>query len=107
MSRVTAPTDRNSTDPVLQRRALIEKWAALGKKIGYALVGVSCVAFLWGLVAGWTKLNTTIVIVSLGLSCVIMPFALVYAFGVRATNREERKAATALALAATERAKLL
>ena len=97
MSGRTAPTDRNSDDPVIQRRALIEKWSLLGKKVGYALVGVSCIGFAWGVISGWTKFNTTLVIASLGMACLIMPLALVYAFGVRATNREERKEAAAAA----------
>ncbi len=78
-------------DPVLARRARIARIAALGKRVGYAALGVAIVSFGAGVAtsfATWTVVASTIGLVA---ACVILPIPIVLGYGVRAAAREDRQ----------------
>jgi ABC-type Na+ efflux pump permease subunit len=78
-------------DPVLARRARLARLAVLGKRIGYAALGVAIVSFVAGVLtsfATWTVVASTIGLVA---ACVILPVPIVLGYGVRAAAREDRE----------------
>lgn len=78
-------------DPVLARRARIARLAVLGKRIGYAALGLAIVGFGAGVAtsfATWTVVASTIGLVA---ACVILPIPIVLGYGVRAAAREDRE----------------
>ncbi len=77
-------------DPVRERRARIDRLAAAGRRIGYALILVAIVAFAVGVVAGFTRPVTTTVTVSLALSTVTLAPSMVAGYAVKAAEREDR-----------------
>lgn len=79
-----------TTDPVLAKRARIVKLVAAGKRVGYGLFLLAVVAFFYGLVTGFTETITTIVMVSLVVGSVILAPAIVFGYGIKAAEREEK-----------------
>ncbi len=78
------------TDPVLAKRARIVKLVSAGKRLGYGAFALSVVLFFYGLIAGYTDpLTTAVVACLLGGSVVLAP-AIVFGYGVKAAEREER-----------------
>ena len=78
-------------DPVLARRARLARLAVLGKRIGYAALGVAIASFVAGVLtsfATWTVVVSTIGLVA---ACVILPVPIVLGYGVRAAAREDRE----------------
>jgi hypothetical protein len=78
-------------DPVVVRRERIARLAALGKRIGYAALGVAIVAFFVGVVAGFPTWTVTVSIAGLVTACVVLPIPIVLGYGVRAAAREDRE----------------
>jgi hypothetical protein len=78
-------------DPVLERRARIARWAALGKRVGYTALAVAIVSFFIGVAtsfAPWTVIVSTTGLIA---ACVILPLPIVLGYGVRAAAREDRQ----------------
>jgi hypothetical protein len=80
-------------DPVLVRRDRYERLANLGQRIGYALIAVAVVAFVWGFATGFPSVTVTVTIVGLVGACVVLPPAIIAGFAVKAAEREDRDAA--------------
>ena len=80
-------------DPVLFRRARIAGWVSTGKRLGYGLYLLACVLFGIGYAAGYTTLMTTVIMVALVVGSLILAPAIVFGYGVKAAEREERRAA--------------
>ena len=79
------------TDPVLARRATIARWSDVGKRVGYALYGLAVVLFFVGLAAGYDHGVGTAIIVLLVVGGAVLAPAIVFAYGVKAADREERE----------------
>lgn len=80
-----------SDDPVLVRRASIARWSDLGKRVGYTAYGVAMVIFFVAFATTFTSLVTTaIVALMVGGGLVLIP-AIVFGYGVKAAEREERE----------------
>jgi hypothetical protein len=79
-------------DPVLARRARIARLVAAGKRLGYGLFGVAIAAFAVGVVTGPTPLSTGIVAGAIGVGSVVLAPAIVFGYGVKAAEREDRQA---------------
>jgi len=86
---VTDPTPL--TDPVLARRAHIARAVQLGKRLGYGLLGAAVVAFLVGYAVGFSPGLVTAIVTALIVSSVVLAPAIVFGYGVRAAEREERE----------------
>jgi hypothetical protein len=80
------------TDPVVERRARIAHWSALGKRVGYALYAGAVVLFFVGLAVGYDGGIATAIIVALVVGGAFLIPAIVFAYGVKAAEREEREA---------------
>lgn len=78
-------------DPVLAKRARIALFSAWGKRIGYGLFGVAIAAFIWGAIRGYTDTITWIVGFSILVGSVFLAPAIVFAYGVKAADRDDRE----------------
>ena len=78
-------------DPVVERRARIARLVATGKRVGYGLFAVAVVLFAVGLVAGYTSAITTAIIACLLVGSAVLAPAIVFGYGVRAAEREDRR----------------
>ncbi len=79
-------------DPVAARRARIARLADAGKRVGYLALLVAIVMFFIGLAAGFPSWTVTGTIAGLVVACVILPIPIVLGYGVRAAERDERRA---------------
>ena len=78
-------------DPVLAKRAKIAAWVVLGKRVGYGLFAYASVAFFVALFGpGFGGFLGTSIIVALLVGSVILIPAIVFGYGVKAAEREER-----------------
>lgn len=80
-----------SDDPVLARRARIAALATLGKRIGYAALGIAIAGFVAGIATSFATWTVAVSTVGLVASCVILPIPIVLGYGVRAAAREDRQ----------------
>ncbi len=78
-------------DPILDRRHLYARLAALGKRVGYLLLLVAIVAFVAGFATDFPSVAVTISLIGLIGSCIVLPPAIVFAYAVNAADREDRK----------------
>jgi len=78
-------------DPVLARRARIATAVRISKRVGYSALLVAIVAFAIGSVTdfpGWLVVTS---VVGLVAATIILPIPIVFGYGVRAAEREERQ----------------
>lgn len=93
MAPVTGEDQGRGEDPVLRRREQIRHLTDLGQKVGYLLFGLAMVLFVVGFIAGFESIVVTLIVACLVVgSCVLAP-AIVFAYGVKAADREDRDAA--------------
>jgi hypothetical protein len=78
------------TDPVLARRARIAALVQLGKRVGYGLFGLACVLFVVGAVGRYDAWLTNTIVASLLIGSVVLAPAIVFGYGIKAAEREER-----------------
>ena len=78
-------------DPVLVRRARIASAVKISKRIGYAALLVAMVAFAVGSVTDFPSWLVVTSIAGLVAATVILPIPIVFGYGVRAAEREERQ----------------
>jgi hypothetical protein len=77
-------------DPVLARRARIATLVQAGKRVGYGLFGVAIVLFFAGAVASYESWLTTTIAVSMLVGSVVLAPAIVFGYGIKAAEREDR-----------------
>ncbi|MBA2281280.1 MAG: hypothetical protein M3527_00425 [Actinomycetota bacterium] len=77
-------------DPVLARRARIASLVQAGKRVGYGLFAAAVVLMVVGAVASYESWLTTTIIVSLLVGSVVLAPAIVFGYGVKAAEREDR-----------------
>jgi len=87
---VTDHLDTPPADPVLARRAQVARWCAIGKQVGYGLIGLAIVAFIAGAVTNFGTLVVTVVVGSLVLSALALVPAIIFGYGVKMAESEER-----------------
>ncbi len=78
-------------DPVLARRARIARMVSVAKRIGYLALGVAIVAFFIAIIAGFPTWAVTVSVVGLIAACIVLPLPIVFGYGVRAAEREDRE----------------
>lgn len=87
MAAVTGP---HRDDPVLARRARIARVVAIGKRVGWGLFTAAVVLFAAGFVAGFTAGLATAIAACLVVGSIVLAPAIVFGYGVRAAEREDR-----------------
>ena len=78
-------------DPVLARRAQIATWVSLGQRVGYALFAIAILAFFVGILFDFTSGLVTLIMFSIVVGSVILAPAIVFGYGVKAAEREDRE----------------
>jgi hypothetical protein len=78
-------------DPVRARRARIARLTELGQRVGYGLFSVAIVVFMIGFVVGYSGTLVAIIVSSLLLGSAVLAPSIVFSYGVRAAEREDRE----------------
>jgi hypothetical protein len=78
------------SDPVLARRSRIRKLCELGSKIGYSCFGVAMLLFVVAFIADFPSWIVTIIIAAMILGSVTLLPAIVFGYGVKAADAEDR-----------------
>jgi hypothetical protein len=86
------PVVSNPPDPVALRRARIARGVKLAQRVGYGLLAVAIAAFTAAAASGFPDWLVLTTIVALVAAIVILPVPIVLGYGVRAAEREERRA---------------
>lgn len=82
-----------SEDPVLRRRARVARLVRIGQRTGYGCLVLAIVAFGVGAATGFPGYAVRLSVAGLVGACVILPVPIVLGYGVRAAERDERRAA--------------
>ena len=82
----------STDDPVRARRARIARAVRHARHVGYAALLVSVVSFAVAAATDFPALAVDLSIAALVAAIVILPIPIVLGYGVRAAEREERKA---------------
>jgi len=77
-------------DPVLERRARIARTVTIAQRVGYLALGVAVVAFIVAFATGFPNWLVTVTVAALVAAIVILPLPIIFGYGVRAAEREER-----------------
>ncbi len=85
---MNAPHDAN--DPVLARRATMERLASGGQRTGYALFALAMLLFVVGLIVGYSRSLTTAVVICLVLGSTVLAPSIILGYAVKAADREDR-----------------
>ena len=83
-------SDGDDADPVLERRARIARVVKIAQRVGYLALAIAMVAFVAAFAADFPTSLVTLTVVALVLAIVILPVPIVFGYGVRAAEREER-----------------
>lgn len=83
-------SEAKGADPVLVRRAQLERLANLGQRIGYLFLLLAIVAFFIGLATSYATWGT-VVVAAMALCTVTLAPAIVLGYAVKAAARDERK----------------
>jgi len=78
-------------DPVRTRRARIARLTEVGQRVGYGLFAVAVVFFVIGFVVGYSGTLVAIIVTSLLLGSAVLAPSIVFSYGVRAAEREDRE----------------
>jgi hypothetical protein len=78
-------------DPTLQRRAHIARWCEVGQRVGYGLFGAAIAVFVYGAISGFVQIVVTAVVTLLAVGSVVLAPAIVFGYGVKAADREDRE----------------
>lgn len=77
-------------DPVMVRRRHIASLVKIGKRVGYAALLLAIVVFFVGLVTNFPEWSVDVIVISLVVSIVVLPAPIVFGYGIKAAEREER-----------------
>ena len=78
------------TDPIDLKRAKIAKWCATAKRGGYVMVLAAMAVFFVGVATSFSPLVVALVLVALAASGIMLIPALIFGYGVKAAESEER-----------------
>ena len=82
--------DTNDGDPVIERRARIARLVKVAQRVGYIALALAVVSFIVAFATGFPTWLVTITVAALFAAIVILPLPIVFGYGVRAAEREER-----------------
>lgn len=80
----------DALDPVVERRARIARAVTIAQRIGYLALIIAVIAFVAAFVSGFPGWLVAITIGALVAAIVILPVPIIFGYGVRAAEREER-----------------
>lgn len=80
----------DALDPVVERRARIARAVTIAQRIGYLALLVAVIAFVVAFVSGFPGWLVAITVGALVAAIVILPVPIIFGYGVRAAEREER-----------------
>jgi predicted cation transporter len=83
--------DAPGADPVLERRARIARLVEVGQRVGYALFGVAVIAFVVGFIVGFSDGFVSVIVGCLVVGSLILAPAIVFGYGVKAADRDDRE----------------
>ncbi len=78
-------------DPVEARRAFILRYSRLGKRLGYALVLLSIVAFVSGYGSGFSNARVQFISGCLAAASVLLVPSIILGYAAKAAARSERR----------------
>ena len=78
-------------DEVLIQREKIRVQVKRYKRIGYTLMLISIVSVVACWPLHWPKYLVVTAMVTFSLSCIILPAPIVFGYGIKAAEREDRK----------------
>ena len=93
--RATAGSADQPFDEVLARRARLKRITSLGQRTGYGLYLLSLALGAVGIRWGYTPLLSTLIAVALVVGSMLLAPTIVMSHGIKAAEREERRAAAA------------
>ncbi len=79
------------SDPVRERRRMVQRWTLLANRIGYLMFAVSMAVFVMAFALGFTPAMVTVVTVTLFAGCVLLAPSIVLGYAVKAAEREDRE----------------
>lgn len=85
----------NDDDQVRVRRARIGRLAGTGQRVGYALLAVAIAVFFVGAATEFTSVVVVVVVTALAAGSAVLLPAIVVGYGVRAAERDDRRAGPA------------
>jgi len=88
---VSAVSEPSYSDPVLAKRARIDGWVKLGKRIGYGLYLVSIVLFFVALFTEMKDWMVTVIIGSMVVGSIVLAPAIVFGYGIKSAIRDDRE----------------
>jgi len=77
-------------DPVLTKRDRIRKACELGSKVGYSCFGAAMVLFVIAFIADFPSWTVTLIIAAMIFGSVTLLPAIVFGYGVKAADAEDR-----------------
>ncbi len=80
----------DARDPVVERRARIARAVTIAQRIGYLALVIAVIAFVAAFASGFPGWLVAITIGALVAAIVILPVPIIFGYGVRAAEREER-----------------
>jgi hypothetical protein len=80
----------DALDPVVERRARIARAVTIAQRIGYLALIMAVITFVAAFVSGFPSWLVAITIGALVAAIVILPVPIIFGYGVRAAEREER-----------------
>lgn len=84
-------TTGGSVDPVRAKRARIARLVQTGKRVGYGLFGVAVVAFVAGFFSDFGSPVGPLIVGCLLVGSVVLAPAIVFGYGVKAGERDDRE----------------
>jgi hypothetical protein len=88
MDAVVTPGE--STDPVAAQRVRIGRLVSLGKRVGYLGLLVAIIAFVIAALTGFPSWAVGVSIAGLVVGIIVLPLPIIFGYGIRAAEREER-----------------
>ena len=89
---MTVSGHKYSSDPVRAQRERVRTWVSYGIRSGTALFGVATSLLILGLLVGLNGVITGLVLACIILGSIALAPALVFHYGVKAADREDRAA---------------
>jgi len=87
---VTALPPLPDDHPVMVRRRRIAALVKLGKRVGYSALLIAMVMFFVGLATNFPTWTVDVIVGALVVSIIVLPAPIVFGYGIRAAEREER-----------------
>ena len=81
-----------SDDSVLAQRKKIANWVSYGLRAGTIIYAIAMSLFFLGFMFKFTPALTTAILIALIVGSVLLAPAMVFNYGVKAANREDRRA---------------